>query len=83
MERNVHNVLISHAPPYKTLDAVGDNHVGSQSIRKHMTGFDLVCRAHIHEARGSPGDGVTIVNPDLHGWIRRSHHSGMSQRDPY
>ncbi|HPD52228.1 MAG TPA: metallophosphoesterase family protein [Methanoculleus sp.] len=64
MERNVHNVLISHAPPYKTLDTVGANHVGSQSIRKHMTGFDLVCCAHIHEARGiTKADGVTIVNP--------------------
>jgi Icc-related predicted phosphoesterase len=64
MDKNVHNVLISHAPPYEALDAIGDDHVGSQSIRKHMTRFDLVCCAHIHEARGiTEVDGVTVVNP--------------------
>lgn len=64
MDKNVHNVLLSHAPPYEALDAVGENHVGSLSIRKHMTQFDLVCCAHIHEARGiAEVDGVTVVNP--------------------
>ena len=64
MDKNVHNVLLSHAPPYEVLDAVGEDHVGSQSIRKHMTEFDLVCCAHIHEARGIVEvDGVTVVNP--------------------
>ncbi len=64
MDKNVHNVLVSHAPPYGVLDGVGENHVGSQSIRKHMTRFDLVCCAHIHEARGvTEVDGVTVVNP--------------------
>jgi Icc-related predicted phosphoesterase len=39
-------------------------HVGSQSIRKHMKSFDLVCCAHIHEQRGVMDiDGVKIVNP--------------------
>lgn len=64
MDRNIHNVLLSHAPPYEALDSVGENHVGSRSIRKHMTRFDLVCCAHIHEARGiTEVDGVTVVNP--------------------
>ncbi len=64
MEKNVHNVLLSHAPPYGALDSVGDDHVGSQSIREHMNRFDLVCCAHIHEARGvTEVDGVKIVNP--------------------
>ncbi len=64
MEPNVHNVLLSHAPPYETLDSVGENRVGSQSIRKHMKRFDLVCCAHIHEERGvTEVDGVKIVNP--------------------
>jgi uncharacterized protein len=64
MEKNVHNVLVSHAPPYGALDFVGGENVGSTSIRKHMTRFDLVCCAHIHEARGiTEVDGVTVVNP--------------------
>ncbi|WP_292424087.1 metallophosphoesterase [Methanoregula sp.] len=64
MEKTVHNVLISHAPPYDTLDLIKSEHVGSQSIRRHMKDFDLVCCAHIHEQRGVKDvDGVKIVNP--------------------
>ncbi|KUG20968.1 MAG: metallophosphoesterase [Methanomicrobiaceae archaeon] len=64
MERNVHNILVSHAPPLGTLDRIGSNHVGSRSIANHMDRFDLVCCAHIHEARGvMEVGGVKIVNP--------------------
>jgi len=64
MEKTVHNILISHAPPYDTLDVINGEHVGSQSIRRHMKDFDLVCCAHIHEQRGVKDvDGVKIVNP--------------------
>ena len=64
MEKTVHNILISHAPPYDTLDLINGEHVGSQSIRRHMKDFDLVCCAHIHEQRGVKDvDGVKIVNP--------------------
>ena len=64
MERAVHNVLLCHAPPYETLDKPAGEHVGSHSIRKHMKAFDLVCCAHIHEARGVMDvDGVKVVNP--------------------
>jgi len=64
MGRNVHNVLVSHAPPVGTLDRIGDAEVGSPSLRKHMKNFDLVCCAHIHEQRGvTEVDGVRIVNP--------------------
>jgi len=64
MERSVHNVLITHAPPYDTLDFINGDHVGSQSIRRHMKAFDLVCCAHIHEQRGVKDvDGVKIINP--------------------
>ena len=64
MEKTVHNVLISHAPPFETLDLINGEHVGSQSIRRHMKDFDLVCCAHIHEQRGVMDvDGVKIVNP--------------------
>ena len=64
MEKSVHNVLLCHAPPYGTLDKPAGEHVGSQSIRKHMKDFDLICCAHIHESRGiMEVDGVKIVNP--------------------
>lgn len=64
MDKTVHNVLISHPPPFETLDVVNGEHVGSQSVRRHMKSFDLVCCAHIHEQRGvKEVDGVKIVNP--------------------
>ena len=64
MERTVHNVLLTHAPPFETLDKVNGEHVGSQSIRRHMKTFDLVCCAHVHEERGiMEVEGVKVVNP--------------------
>ncbi|HUU74952.1 MAG TPA: metallophosphoesterase [Methanoregulaceae archaeon] len=66
MERAVHNVLISHMPPYGILDMAGGTHVGSASVRKHMEAFDLVCCAHIHEERGIVEEsGVKVVNPGM------------------
>jgi uncharacterized protein len=64
MEKTVHNILLTHAPPFETLDKINGEHVGSASIRKHMKAFDLVCCAHVHEQRGVLDiDGVKIVNP--------------------
>lgn len=64
MKKNVHNVLITHAPPHDTLDRIAESCVGSTSLRSHMKDFDLVCCAHIHEQKGiKECDGVTIVNP--------------------
>jgi len=64
MERTVHNVLLTHAPPYDTLDVINGEHVGSTSLRKQIKEFDLVCCAHIHEQRGVKDiDGVKVVNP--------------------
>jgi hypothetical protein len=66
MERSVHNVLISHPPPLGILDTANGNHVGSASVRKHLPSFDLVCCAHIHEARGvAEENGVKVVNPGM------------------
>jgi len=66
MERTVHNVLITHAPPYEILDTINGEHVGSASIRRHMKNFDLVCCAHIHEQKGmTEVDGVKVVNPGM------------------
>ena len=64
MQKSIHNVLLCHAPPYEILDKPAGEHIGSHSIRKHMKSFDIVCCAHIHEARGiMEVDGVKIVNP--------------------
>ncbi len=64
MEKTVHNVLLTHAPPFETLDKINGEHVGSKSIRRHMGSFDLICCAHIHEQRGVMDiEGVKIVNP--------------------
>ena len=64
MEKTIHNVLLCHAPPFETLDKVGEEHVGSAAIRRHMKSFDLVCCAHVHEQRGIMDvEGVKIVNP--------------------
>jgi Icc-related predicted phosphoesterase len=64
MEKNVHNILVCHAPPRGTRDRVGSARVGSTALRRQMNRFDLVCCAHIHEAKGvMEEDGVRIVNP--------------------
>ena len=66
MEKTVHNVLLTHTPPYETLDKINGEHVGSQSIRRHMKSFDLVCCAHIHEQRGILDvEGTKVVNPGM------------------
>jgi len=66
LERTVHNVLLTHAPPYGALDMINGEHVGSASIQRHMKSFDLVCCAHIHEQRGiMEVDGIKVVNPGM------------------
>jgi Icc-related predicted phosphoesterase len=66
MKRNVHNVLVTHAPPHETLDCIGGAHVGSTSLRTHMEDFDLVVCGHIHEEKGvKECSGVTVVNPGM------------------
>ena len=66
LERTVHNVLLTHAPPHGTLDLINGEHVGSVSIRRHMKSFDLVCCAHIHEQRGIMDiEGTKVVNPGM------------------
>jgi len=83
MEKTVHNVLLTHAPPFETLDKVNGEHVGSRSIRRHMGLFDLVCCAHIHDQRGVMEiDGIKVVNP---GAAMDGHcamlHFGTDSRD--
>jgi hypothetical protein len=83
MEKTVHNVLLTHAPPYETLDKINGEHVGSKSIRRYMGSFDLVCCAHIHEQRGVMDiDGVKVVNPGaaMDGYCAMLHF-GTDARD--
>jgi Icc-related predicted phosphoesterase len=83
MEKTVHNVLLTHAPPYETLDKINGEHVGSKSIRRHMGSFDLVCCAHIHDQRGVMDiDGVKVVNPGaaMDGYCAMLHF-GTDARD--
>jgi Icc-related predicted phosphoesterase len=83
MEKTVHNVLLTHTPPYQTLDKINGEHVGSQSIRRHMKSFDLVCCAHIHEQRGVMDiDGVKVINPGaaMDGYCAMLHF-GTESRD--
>jgi Icc-related predicted phosphoesterase len=64
MQKSIHNVLISHAPPQGYLDEIGGNHVGSASVLKYMNRFDLICCAHVHEQRGIVEEGsIKVVNP--------------------
>ncbi|UUX91842.1 metallophosphoesterase family protein [Methanoplanus endosymbiosus] len=64
MRKNVHNILISHAPPFGTLDNVGGNPVGSTALKEHMKNYDLICCGHIHDDHGVKEiDGTVVVNP--------------------
>lgn len=59
-------VLLTHAPPYGILDAVGDMHVGCRATAKYLGRVSLVVCGHIHEARGiKEKDGTIIVNPGM------------------
>jgi Icc-related predicted phosphoesterase len=63
-ERSMHNVLVSHAPPFGTVDVVDGQHVGSTALREHLKEFDLVCCGHIHDDhRVCDIEGVKVVNP--------------------
>ncbi|MGP8321175.1 MAG: metallophosphoesterase family protein [Methanosarcinaceae archaeon] len=59
-------VLLTHAPPYGTVDGIPVGHVGSTAIGKFLHRVDLIICGHIHEARGIMKVGKTIVvNPGM------------------
>ena len=61
---NVHNILVSHAPPYCTLDDIGGANVGCKCFREQLKDFDLVCCGHIHDHTGVVEvDSTKVVNP--------------------
>lgn len=58
-------ILVTHAPPYGTLDVVpGAGHVGSRALRRLVDRYapKLVLCGHIHEGRGVEEGATTVVN---------------------
>jgi len=59
-------VLLTHAPPYGTVDEIPVGHVGSTAIGKYLDRVNLIVCGHIHEARGIMKVGKTVVvNPGM------------------
>ncbi len=59
-------VLLTHAPPRGTVDAVPAGNVGSPAIAKFLGRVDLIVCGHIHEARGMVHqNGTVVVNPGM------------------
>ncbi len=59
-------VLLTHAPPFGTVDEIPIGHVGSTAIEKFLGRVDLIVCGHIHEARGVMKVGKTVVvNPGM------------------
>lgn len=59
-------VLLTHAPPFGTVDEISIGHVGSTAIGKFVGRVDLIVCGHIHEARGVMKVGKTVVvNPGM------------------
>jgi Icc-related predicted phosphoesterase len=54
-------VLLTHAPPFGTVDELPIGHVGSTAIGKFVGKVDLIVCGHIHEARGVMKCGRTVV----------------------
>ncbi|MGP8330345.1 MAG: metallophosphoesterase family protein [Methanosarcinaceae archaeon] len=67
-DRPVNNVivLLTHAPPYGTVDEIPVGHVGSTAIGNFLDRVDLIVCGHIHEAKGIMKVGKTVVvNPGM------------------
>jgi len=63
-QQNVHNVLVTHAPPFCTLDDIGGTNVGCKCFKDNLMNFDLVCCGHIHDHTGVVDiEGTLVVNP--------------------
>lgn len=56
-------VLVTHAPPYNTLDMTPAGNKGSRSLRTALDKVDVIICGHIHGARGKVKDGAWIINP--------------------
>ncbi|MDK2892234.1 metallophosphoesterase [Methanohalophilus sp.] len=59
-------VLLSHAPPFGTLDRVNNKNVGCKSISRMLGKVDLIVSGHIHEDRGvMEKQGTTVINTGM------------------
>jgi hypothetical protein len=54
-------VLLSHAPPFCTLDRIEAGNVGCKSVAQMLGKVDLIVSGHIHEDRGVMEKKGTIV----------------------
>lgn len=59
-------VLLTHAPPFGTVDEIPIGHVGSTAIEKFVGRVDMIVCGHIHEARGiMKVSNTVVVNPGM------------------
>lgn len=59
-------VLLSHAPPFCTLDRITDGNVGCKSTAGMLGRVDLIVSGHIHEDRGFMEEqGTTVINTGM------------------
>ncbi len=56
-------VLVTHQPPYETLDMTEKGPQGSKALRAAMDRVDVIISAHLHKQRGKIKDGAWIINP--------------------
>lgn len=57
------SVLVTHAPPYNTLDMTARGNMGSTALRGALDKVDIIICGHIHGARGKVKDGAWLINP--------------------
>ena len=57
------SVLVTHQPPFETLDMTPKGPMGSKALRKALDRVDVIICGHIHKARGKVKDGAWVINP--------------------
>ncbi len=56
-------VLVTHQPPYETLDMTDHGPAGSKALRAALDRVDVIICGHIHKQRGKVKDGAWVINP--------------------
>ena len=57
------SVLVSHVPPFNTLDMTPQGNRGSEALRSALGKVDVVICGHWHANRGKVKDGSWVINP--------------------
>ncbi|RPJ35329.1 MAG: metallophosphoesterase, partial [Planctomycetaceae bacterium] len=57
------SVLVTHQPPYETLDMTPKGPAGSRALRAALDRVDVIICGHIHKQRGKIKDGAWVINP--------------------